>query len=94
MDIDSYIESVYTLLFGALNSCVSLISYTIILGSLSDVIKIGPFPIYGYMLWAVLVYAGLGMKSRQTFGYKSLKNCLLLSKYDRFYYSPNGQKSE
>ncbi|CAF2998659.1 unnamed protein product [Rotaria sp. Silwood2] len=65
MDINSYTENIYTLAIGLLNAFVSLVSYVIVLWSLSGMIriKITPnfsFEIKGLMVWSALIYAGLG----------------------------------
>lgn len=65
VDIMSYIDCVYSLTMGLLNSITTLISYVIVLWSLSGVITI-PFTekfslhIKGIMVWSALIYAGLG----------------------------------
>ncbi|CAF2690838.1 unnamed protein product [Rotaria sp. Silwood2] len=65
VDIDLYIEAIYALAMGLLNSFVSLVSYIAVLWSLSGVIKIGiagkfSLEIKGSMVWSALIYAGLG----------------------------------
>ncbi|CAF3255994.1 unnamed protein product [Rotaria sp. Silwood2] len=65
MDVNVYVENVYMLLIGLLNSFVSLISYVFVLWSHSGVIKINltqnfSFEIKGVMVWSALIYAGLG----------------------------------
>ena len=64
-DVNSYLASVYALLSGVLGSFVTLITYIIILWSLSEVIPIHvtqhwSFSIHGGMVWAALVYAIIG----------------------------------
>jgi ABC-type uncharacterized transport system fused permease/ATPase subunit len=68
MDVETYIENTYNLTIGAINSTVSFFAYVIILWSLSGVIKINitqywSYEMRGSMVWAAIVYAGLG-KSR------------------------------
>lgn len=70
MDIISYISCVYSLAIGLLNTCVSLVTYVIVLWSLSGAVKINiiqnrSFHIQGIMVWAALFYAGFGMKKMQ-----------------------------
>ncbi len=70
MDINNYIESVFTLTMGLLNAFVSLISYVIVLWSLSGVITITftknwSLQIPGIMVWAALIYAAFGKRKRE-----------------------------
>ncbi|CAF0747548.1 unnamed protein product [Rotaria sp. Silwood1] len=65
MDINLYIETIYALAIGLLNAFVTLLSYVIVLWSLSGVIKIKvsqthSLEIKGIMVWSALVYAGMG----------------------------------
>ena len=79
MDINTYTECVINLLIGALNSFASLISFVILLWSLSGVVTINvtryrSFHIHGGMVWVALVYAGLGKNARHIHRCRSLKN--------------------
>ncbi|CAF1433168.1 unnamed protein product [Adineta steineri] len=64
-DISIYIISIFELTIGLLSTCVSLVCYVILLWSLSGVIKINftqnlSCSVRGIMVWAALIYAGLG----------------------------------
>jgi putative ATP-binding cassette transporter len=59
-DINGFVEQTLSLTLGFLESVVSLASFSVILWNLSGDIHILNLPIPGSMLWAALVYAGLG----------------------------------
>ncbi|MFU2208224.1 ABC transporter ATP-binding protein/permease [Solidesulfovibrio sp. C21] len=59
-DINGFVEQTLSLTLGFLESVVSLVSFSVILWNLSGDIHILNLPIPGSMLWAALVYAGVG----------------------------------
>ncbi|MCX2523610.1 ABC transporter ATP-binding protein/permease [Larsenimonas rhizosphaerae] len=63
-DIDRFTDATLNLTIGLLRSVVSLVSFSVILWTLSQAVAfdIGPLhvDIPGFMLWAALLYAGLG----------------------------------
>ncbi len=59
-DINAFVEQTLTLTLGFLESVVSLASFSVILWELSGDIHVLGLPIPGSMLWAAVVYAGLG----------------------------------
>ena len=59
-DINGFIEQTLSLTLGFLEAVVSLASFSVILWSLSGDIHILNLPIPGSMLWAALLYAGIG----------------------------------
>lgn len=64
IDISSYISVSFSLILGLINSIVTLISFSVILWSLSGILSFGiaghKITIYGYMLWAAILYAVVG----------------------------------
>ena len=59
-DINGFIEQTLSLTLGLLESVVTLVSFSVILWQLSGDIHILDIPIPGSMLWAAVLYAGLG----------------------------------
>ncbi len=59
-DINGFIEQTLSLTLGFLEAVVSLASFSVILWNLSGDIHILDLPIPGSMLWAALLYAGIG----------------------------------
>lgn len=59
-DIDFFVEGSLTLGFGLITAVLSLISFTILLWTLSEPITILGITIYGYLVWFALLYAGTG----------------------------------
>jgi len=59
-DINSFVEQTLTLSLGLLESVVTLGSFSVILWQLSGDIIFFHLPIPGSMLWAAILYAGLG----------------------------------
>ncbi len=59
-DINGFVEQTISLTVGFLESVVSLASFSVILWNLSGAIHILDLPIPGSMLWAALLYAGVG----------------------------------
>lgn len=59
-DIDLFVESTLTLGVGLLRALVTLVSFVILLWSLSDTITVLGFAIPGYLVWLALLYAGAG----------------------------------
>jgi len=59
-DLRLFVDSGLTLGLGLVRSTASLFSFVFILWTLSEPIVIGGLTIHGYLVWAALLYAGLG----------------------------------
>ena len=59
-DINSFVEQTLSLTLGLLESVVTLASFSVILWNLSGDIIFFSLPIPGSMLWAAILYAGVG----------------------------------
>ncbi|MHC1711745.1 MAG: ABC transporter ATP-binding protein/permease [Solidesulfovibrio sp.] len=59
-DVGKFVEQTLSLTLGFLESVVSLVSFSIILWQLSGDIHLLDIPIPGSMLWAAVLYAGIG----------------------------------
>jgi len=59
-DIKLFVDSAITLGTGGIRSLVSLFSFVFLLWSMSDPIRLGPFTIHGYLVWAAACYALFG----------------------------------
>lgn len=59
-DIDLFVEGALTLGFGLITAVLSLISFVILLWTLSEPITILGITIHGYLVWLALLYAGMG----------------------------------
>jgi len=59
-DIDLFVEGALTLGFGLITAVLSLISFIILLWTLSEPITILGITIHGYLVWLALLYAGTG----------------------------------
>lgn len=64
VDISSYISVSFGLILGLLTSMVTLVSFSVILWSLSGILSFAiagyKITIYGYMLWSAILYAVVG----------------------------------
>lgn len=59
-DIDLFVEGALSLGFGLITAVLSLISFIILLWTLSEPIAILGITIHGYLVWLALLYAGMG----------------------------------
>ena len=59
-DINSFVSSTLNLFFGVISSVVTLFSFLFVLWELSGAFTLWGVHIPGYMVWAALVYSGVG----------------------------------
>lgn len=59
-DINLFVEGTLTLGLGLLSSLVSVVSFIILLWSLSETITVLGVTVHGYLVWLALLYAGVG----------------------------------
>jgi putative ATP-binding cassette transporter len=59
-DLRLFVEETLTLSLGLLSAVVTLVSFVVILWTLSGAIEIAGFSIPGYMVWIALIYAIVG----------------------------------
>jgi len=59
-DIDLFVEGALSLGLGLVTAILSLISFIILLWTLSEPITVLGVTVYGYLVWLAILYAGLG----------------------------------
>lgn len=67
-DIDLFIDGTLTLGLGLLSSLVSVVSFIVLLWSLSETIVVFGVAVPGYLVWLALLYAGAGTLGTHLFG--------------------------
>jgi putative ATP-binding cassette transporter len=81
-DIGGFVEQTLALTLGLLESVVTLVSFSIILWQLSGDIHILNIPIPGSMLWAAVVYAGVGSVLTHLIGRPLIKLNFFQQRYE------------
>jgi len=72
-DVGLFVDHTLTLGVGLIRSAVSLVSFIILLWSLSEVIVVFGITIHGYQVWLALFYAGLGTLGTHLLGVRLIR---------------------
>lgn len=67
-DIALFVDDTTTLGLGLLKAVVSLVSFMVLLWSLSDTVTVFGVAVPGYLVWLALIYAGVGSVATHLFG--------------------------